>query len=79
MVVTVQPAGGGTPVATLVTISNLNGLGVTGGPFTDTGKYTPYEFALPSSLAGQTVRIQFRSTQDSSLPTSFRLDDVSVQ
>jgi GH18 family chitinase len=78
MVVTVQPAGGGTPIQTLVTISNLDGLGVTGGPFTDTGKYTPYEFALPASLAGQTVRINFAVTTNSSLGTTFRIDDIGV-
>ena len=32
-----------------------------------------------SSWAGQTVRVQFRDTNDITLPTSFRLDDVSVQ
>jgi hypothetical protein len=32
-----------------------------------------------SSFAGQTVRIQFRATTDSSLITSFRVDDVSVK
>lgn len=78
MVVTVQPAGGGTPIQTLVTISNLNGLGVSGGPFTNTGKYTPYEFALPPSLAGQTVRINFAVTTNASLGTLFRIDDIGV-
>ena len=28
---------------------------------------------------GQTVRIQFRGTNDITLPTSFRIDDVTVQ
>jgi hypothetical protein len=32
-----------------------------------------------NSFAGQTVRIQFRGTNDITLPTSFRVDDVSVQ
>ena len=31
-----------------------------------------------SIWAGQTVRIQFRGTNDITLPTSFRVDDVSV-
>lgn len=31
-----------------------------------------------SAYAGQRMRLQFRSTTDSSLPTSFRIDDVSV-
>jgi len=28
---------------------------------------------------GQTIRVQFRATTDFSLPTSFRVDDVSVK
>jgi hypothetical protein len=28
---------------------------------------------------GQTVRVQFRATTDVSLPTSFRIDDVSLR
>lgn len=61
----------GTLLATLTTFSNLNS-GVAGvyslrGPFS------------VASFAGQTVRIQFRATEDFSLPTSFRVDDVSVK
>jgi hypothetical protein len=29
--------------------------------------------------AGQTVRLQFRATTDFTLPTSFRIDDVSLK
>jgi Zn-dependent metalloprotease len=62
---------GGTLLATLATFSNQNsgtaGVYVLRGPFN------------LSSFAGQTVRIQFRGTNDITLPTSFRVDDVSLQ
>jgi Zn-dependent metalloprotease len=61
----------GTLLATLTTFSNQNG--GTAGVYVLRG---PYNL---SSFAGQTVRIQFRTTQDVTLPTSFRLDDVSVK
>jgi Zn-dependent metalloprotease len=61
----------GTLLATLTTFSNQNS--GTAGVYVLRG---PYNL---SSWAGQTVRIQFRSTQDVTLPTSFRVDDVSVQ
>ncbi len=61
----------GTLLATLATFSNQNS--GTAGVYVLRG---PYNL---SSFAGQTVRIQFRSTQDISLPTSFRVDDVSAQ
>jgi Zn-dependent metalloprotease len=61
----------GTLLATLATFSNQNsgtaGLYVLRGPFN------------LSSFAGQTVRIQFRATNDITLPTIFRVDDVSLQ
>jgi hypothetical protein len=61
----------GTLLATLATFSNQNsgtaGVYVLRGPFS------------LSAFAGQTVRIQFRATNDVTLPTSFRVDDVSVQ
>ena len=61
----------GTLLATLATFSNQNsgtaGAYVLRGPFN------------LSSFAGQTVRIQFRGTNDITLPTSFRVDDVSLQ
>lgn len=61
----------GTLLATLATFSNQNsgtaGVYVLRGPLN------------LSSFAGQTVRIQFRATEDVSLPTSFRVDDVSVK
>ena len=61
----------GTLLATLATFSNQNsgtaGVYVLRGPFN------------LNAFAGQTVRIQFRSTEDVTLTTSFRVDDVSVQ
>jgi len=61
----------GTLLATVATFSNQNsgtaGVYVLRGPFN------------LSSFAGQTVRIQFRGTNDSTLPTIFRVDDVSLQ
>lgn len=61
----------GTLLATLATFSN-----------TDSGTAGVYVLRGPYSLnafAGQTVRIQFRATNDITLPTSFRVDDVAVQ
>jgi Zn-dependent metalloprotease len=61
----------GTLLATLATFSNQNsgtaGVYVLRGPFN------------LSSFAGQTVRIQFRGTNDITLPTNFRVDDVTLQ
>jgi Zn-dependent metalloprotease len=61
----------GTLLATLATFSNQNS--GTAGAYVLRG---PYNL---SSFAGQTVRIQFRATNDITLPTSFRVDDVSVK
>jgi Zn-dependent metalloprotease len=61
----------GTLLATLATFSNQNS--GTAGVYVLRG---PYNLG---SFAGQTVRIQFRATNDITLPTSFRVDDVSVQ
>jgi Zn-dependent metalloprotease len=61
----------GTLLGTLATFSNVNS--GTAGVYVLRG---PYNL---SSWAGQTVRIQFRGTNDVTLPTSFRLDDVAVQ
>ena len=61
----------GTLLATLATFSNQNsgtaGAYILRGPFN------------LNSFAGQTVRIQFRGTNDITLPTVFRVDDVSLQ
>lgn len=60
----------GTLLATLTTFSNLNG--GTAGAYVLRGPFSLTAFA------GQTVRIQFRATEDVSLATSFRVDDVSA-
>ena len=61
----------GTLLATLATFSNQNS--GTAGVYVSRGPYNLGAFA------GQTVRIQFRATEDITLPTSFRVDDVTVQ
>lgn len=61
----------GTLLGTLATFTNQNS--GTAGVYVLRG---PYNL---SSWAGQTVRIQFRGTNDITLPTSFRVDDVAVQ
>jgi Zn-dependent metalloprotease len=61
----------GTLLGTLATFSNQNS--GTAGAYVLRG---PYNL---SSWAGQTVRIQFRGTNDITLPTSFRVDDISVK
>jgi len=62
----------GNLLSTLGTYSNLNGNGVAAGA------YTQRSFSL-APWAGQTIRLQFRGTTDSSLITTFRVDDVAVQ
>ncbi len=61
----------GTLLATLATFSNQNS--GTAGVYVLRG---PYNL---SGFAGQTVRIQFRGTNDITLPTTFRVDDASVK
>lgn len=61
----------GTLLGTLATFTNQNS--GTAGAYVLRGLYNL------SSWAGQTVRIQFRGTNDVTLPTSFRVDDVSVK
>ena len=60
----------GALLATLATYSNLNK--------GTAGVYSQKTFDV-SAFKGQTVRIQFRNTSDSSLLTTFRIDDVSVK
>lgn len=60
----------GTLLATLATYSNLNK--------GTAGAYSQKSFNL-SAYKGQTVRVQFRSTTDSSVTTSFRVDDASLK
>ena len=45
---------------------------------TSIGSYTQRAFSL-AAWRGQTVRVQFRATTDVTLPTSFRVDDVSLR
>ena len=61
---------GGTLLATLATYSNLNK--------GSAGAYTLRSLNV-AAYRGQTVRVQFRSTTDSSLATTFRVDDVSLR
>ena len=60
----------GTLLTTLATYSNLNkGTG---------GVYSQKSFNV-SAYKGQTVRVQFRTTTDSSVTTTFRVDDASLK
>jgi carboxypeptidase T len=59
---------GGTLVATLRSWSNASGA----------GQWRQDSLSL-ASYAGQTLRVQFTVTNDSSLPTGFFVDDVSVR
>jgi hypothetical protein len=54
---------------TLATFSNLDK--------STPGNYTRRDYSL-AEFAGQTVRIQFRTTTDSAPVTSFRIDEVVV-
>ncbi|MFN2502055.1 MAG: M4 family metallopeptidase [Pyrinomonadaceae bacterium] len=60
----------GTLLSTLATYSNLNK--------TSAGSYSQKSLSL-SVYKGQTVRLQFRTTTDSSVTTTFRVDDVSLK
>ncbi len=60
----------GTLLATLATYSNVNK--------GTAGAYSKKTLNL-SAYRGQTVRLQFRATNDYSFPTTFRIDDVSLQ
>lgn len=60
----------GTLLATLATYSNLNK--------GTAGVYSQKSLSL-AAYRGQTVRVQFRSTTDSSLTTTFRVDDASLK
>jgi subtilisin family serine protease len=60
----------GALLATLGSFSNRNAT-------SSATAYTQRTFSLASWI-GQTVRVQFRGTTDVTLPTSFRIDDVSL-
>jgi Zn-dependent metalloprotease len=61
----------GTLLGTLATYSNLNKVATA-------GSYSQKSFSL-AAYAGQTIRVQFSSTTDSSAITTFRVDTVSVK
>ncbi len=60
----------GTLLSTVATYSNKNK--------TTAGSYSLKSFSL-AAYKGQTVRLQFRTTTDSSVTTTFRVDDVSLK
>ncbi|MFN3329920.1 MAG: choice-of-anchor J domain-containing protein, partial [Pyrinomonadaceae bacterium] len=60
----------GALLATLATYSNLNK--------STAGSYSQRSLNV-SAYRGQTVRIQFRVSNDSSSPTTFRIDNVSLR
>jgi hypothetical protein len=45
---------------------------------TTAGAYSQKTFNL-AAYKGQTIRLQFRGTTDSSITSSFRVDDVSLK
>ena len=57
-------------LATLGTFSNMDK--------TSPGAYVQKSFSM-ASWRGQTIRLRFRATTDSSYPTTFRVDDVSLK
>jgi zinc metalloprotease ZmpA len=57
----------GTVLATLATYSNLNA----------SASYAQKSFSL-NSWIGQTIRVRFLGTEDSSLQTSFLVDDTAL-
>jgi len=57
-------------LATLGTFSNMDK--------TSPGAYVQKGFSM-ASWRGQTIRLRFRATTDSSYPTTFRIDDVSLK
>jgi len=61
----------GTLLATLATYSNLNKVA-------SATTYSQKSLNL-AAYKGQTVRVQFRSTMDTSVTTTFRVDDVSLK
>jgi len=64
----------GTLLATPLTLSNLNAT----SDSNTTGTYFKPAAIDLSTYKGQTLQLVFRAATDSSLPTTFRIDDVSV-
>lgn len=67
LVVTIRTAGG-TVLATLGTLSNLN----------RGTAYATFSVNAPMTFAGQTVKVMFRATTDNSKNTNFFVDDIAV-
>lgn len=67
VVITVQNSTGAT-VATLKTFSNLD----------ENAAFAPFTLNSPMSFAGQTVRLNFKSSTDASFNTNFFFDDLAV-
>jgi hypothetical protein len=65
----------GTLLATPLTLSNLN---ATSSNNTNGTYFQPASINL-SAYAGQTIAIKFNATCDSTLPTTFRIDDISLK
>ena len=60
----------GTLLQTVATYSNKDK--------TTAGSYSQKSFSL-AAYKGQTIRLQFRTTMDVSITTTFRVDDVSLK
>lgn len=68
MNVSIMDQTGTTTLQNLGTLSNLNA----------SGGYTLRTYPINRSLIGQTVRLVFTAATNASLPTTFRVDDVSL-
>ncbi|HZZ43819.1 MAG TPA: glycosyl hydrolase family 18 protein [Tepidisphaeraceae bacterium] len=68
MTINVMDSTGTTLLQSLTTLSNLNA----------SSSYVQKTFSLNRSLISQTVRIVFSAATDAALPTTFRVDDVSL-
>jgi len=64
----------GTTLRNLLTRTNLNAVGL--GQWSQYSDSTTNSFLL--NYLGQVVRLHFRGTTDSGLPTKYRIDDVSI-
>jgi hypothetical protein len=65
-----------------VEVVNSSGTVTTVATYSNLNKNTAYAQSAAFSLAafaGQTITLRFRATMDSSLITTFRIDDVTVQ
>jgi Bacterial Ig domain len=64
----------GTLLSTPLTLSNLNATSSNNA----NGTYFQPASVNLSAYAGQTIKITFRASNDSTLPTTFRIDDISL-